>query len=525
MRRDGTIREQRGQFATVFCAVLLALSNPTPWSASRASADEVGTRGTAAVDSTMPWLPAPVEEIESPERLAEPPLRGVAAIRCNVSGGRATSARFVGTARARSLAVTAARIETRADGARQTILVSGFGERLRLGAGRVVVRDASVLLGEAVGLSRRLRRPLDPRPSAPAWESPQGATSPGVAGATLAIGSARGPNGGVAARSLWAIGGRGADDGMPLFAAGVGLRAQRWAAAVSVARRFRSVAARWRGRTSAVALEALLSREHGPSLLAAVTSEAAGSPVRFGARWRRRAGERRPVAAELTTEVVAGRAGVARLTWRPWSAGGSAFADDGAVELDARWRTPLAPGVARARVGRRGGEGTVAASVLNGGLGGAAALPERYVVIDLPLREDGGRLLSLLASRRERGTAEAIAIGTTVGARARLAWRGRGGVTAQVEAARTRGSRASGGVAAWSSALSPSGEETLTARGSGGVYVTASGWVRVGPVAVRAHARDGESERGGRPLVATVWVEWSGSANRNSAAGDAGSGG
>ena len=82
-----------------------------------------------------------------------------------------------------------------------------------------------------------------------------------------------------------------------------------------------------------------------------------------------------------------------------------------------------------------------------------------------------------------------------------------------------------GGGAAWSSALTPSGEEALASRGSSGVYATVSGWVRVGRVIVRLHAHDGESDRGGRPLAATVLMEWSGWATRNGAPGDAGSGG
>jgi hypothetical protein len=83
----------------------------------------------------------------------------------------------------------------------------------------------------------------------------------------------------------------------------------------------------------------------------------------------------------------------------------------------------------------------------------------------------------------------------------------------------------SGDAGAWSSTLAASGDETLAARASGGVYVTVSGWVRAGPVALRVHVRDGESERGGRPLAATIWVEWSGSAMRFRPTGDAGSGG
>jgi hypothetical protein len=242
--------------------------------------------------------------------------------------------------------------------------------------------------------------------------------------------------------------------------------------------------------------------------------------------WRRRSGERRPVAAEVTAEAGANRAATARITWRPWSASGSAFADDGAVELDARWLAPVAPGAARLRLGRRGGEGTAAARAAlgAGGSGSIASMPERYAVLEVPLAGEPGRLVSLLASRRERSAGAVRMVGTTVGARTRLVWRGRASMTAQVDAARTNGG-ASGDGGAWSSAIAPSGEETLAARGSSGVYFTVSGQVRVGPIVLRVHGRDGDGERGARPLAATIWMEWSGSKMRFEPTGDAGSGG
>lgn len=341
---------------------------------------------------------------------------------------------------------------------------------------------------------------------------------------------------------LWALGGRTSADGDRLLAAGFTRHAARWEAAVSLARcetaggagaaasadsastagrRFGSVAARWRGGGAAVSLEALFSPELGPALLASAGVADTRSPVRFETRWRRRAGERRPVASEFAAEIAAGGSGVARLTWRPWSA--IAFADDGALELDGRVRLAAWPAPARFRVGRRGGEGSPAATAVEGVA--ARAVPERYVVLDIPLAGERGRLVSLLASRRERGNAGARGTGTTAGVRARIGWRGRAGVTAQVEAARTRGSAASGNGAAWSSAPTASGEETLASRGSSGVYATVSGWVRVGRVVMRLHAQDGESDRGRRPLAATVFLEWSGSTIRNGAPGDAGSGG
>jgi len=528
MRRDGTIQERFASFRVGAEATLLALVCSAACVAS-AFAEGVGADSTAAAETTGIWLPPPVEEVESPERLTEPPLDGTLAIRADVSGGRVGTAQLAATARWRSFGATASRIEGRDGGSRQTVLLTGVGGRIRLGAGRVSVRETPVLLGEAAGFSRKLRRPLEPRSSAPTWEAPRAAASPGLDGATLALTTARGPSERAPAWSLWAAGGRGADDGEPLFAAGVAHGGARWGASAGVARRCGSGTARWRGRSSAVAFEALLSPERGPALLAAATAGTAASPLRIGARWRRRAGERRPVAAEFTAEFVATRTGLARVTWRPWSASGSTFADDGAVEVDARWRAPTAPAAARVRVGRRGGEATAAAIAFaragaSAGASVAAAVPERYVVLDLPVAGERGRLLSLLASRRERGGAGARAIGTTAGARARVAWGARAGVTAQVEAARIRG-RAAGGGAAWSSAPTPSGEETLTPRGSGGVYVTVSGWVRLGGVALRVHAQDGEGEQAGGPLRATIWMEWGGSAKRSSAPGEAAGGG
>lgn len=463
--------------------------------------------------------------MESPERLAGPALTGNAAIRGDVSGGRWIGYRWVARARTRPLVVTAARIESEGGGERRTILVTAFGERLRLGAGRVTIRDAPVLLGDAVGFSRQLRRPVHPRSSAPEWDAPQGVASPGIDGASIAVASTREWKG-RPTWAAWALGGRGAGDGEPLYGSGVAHRSRNWDAAASVARRFGSVSGAWLGRCGGIGLETLLSPEHGPAILASATVETEGSPLRFGAAWRRRAGERRPVAAEVTAEAGAKRAATARITWRPWSASGSAFADDGAVELDARWLAPVAPGAARLRLGRRGGEGTAAARAALGigANGSIASMPERYGFLELPLAGEPGRLVSLLASRRERSGGATRVVGTTVGARARLVWRGRASMTAQVDAARSNGGAPADG-GAWSSAIAPSGEETLAARGSSGVYVTVSGQVRVGPIVLRLHGRDGDGERGARPLAATIWMEWGGSTMRFEPTGDAGSGG
>ena len=528
MRRHGTIRARGRRVVAAAGTVALLLIGAANGSSAWARAEIADAESTATVESTGAWLPLPTEEIESPERLAEPALAGNAAIRGDVSGGRWNGLRFVARTRTRSLAVTAARIESRVGAARQTLLASAFGERLRLGAGRIAVRDAAVLLGEAVGFSRRLRRPLVPRSSAPEWEAPPGAGSAAFDGASIAVASARESRGRVA-WTVWALGGRDAHDGKRMVASGLAHRAARWEATASVARRLGSVTLGWLGAPGRAAFETLLSSEHGPAFLASATAEPAGSPLRFGATWRRRSGERRPVAAEIMAEAGARRAATARITWRPWSASGSAFADDGAVELDARWMAPGAPGAARLRLGRRGGEGTAATrAVLGiggiGASGSAASIPERYAVLDLPLAGEPGRLVSLLASRRERGGAATRAIGTTLGARTRIVWRGRASVTAQVDAARTHGAASGDGVA-WSSAIAPSGEEALAARGSSGVTVTVSGRLRAGPVVLRVHAQDGDGERGARPLAATIWMEWSGSAMRSRPTGDAGSGG
>jgi len=525
MRRHGTIRPLSRRFESIVGGIAFALMSVMLWPGPRACAQGADAESTAAVEVAPAWLPLPAEEIEAPERLSEPALAGNAAIRADVSGGRWNGSRFVARVRTRSLAAAAARIESRDGGARSTIAVSAFGEKARLGAGRLAIRDAAVLFGEAIGFSRRLRRPLTPRSSAPEWEAPQGAASPAIDGVAIGVASGR-ESRSRAAWTLWALGGRGGDDAEPLVAGGLAHRARQWEAAASVGRRYRSLAAAWLGNRGRVAFEALLTPAQGPAFLASATADTPAAPFRFGAAWRRRSGERRPVAAEFSAEAGTRHAATARITWRPWSASGSAFADDGAVELDARWRAPGAPGAARLRLGRRGGEGTAAARALLG-IGAnepVASMPERYAILDLPLAGESGRLVSLLASRRERSGAAARVIGTTVGARTRLSWRGRASVTAQVDAARTDGAESGHGVA-WSSAIAPSGEETLAERGSNGVTVTVSGQIRAGPIALRVHARDGDGERRARPLAATIWMEWSGSAKRFRPTGDAGSGG
>ena len=537
MRRDGTIRP-RGAFAPVVSGGILLLFLVTAPPTGSAAALDDGSR--AGAETTAVWLPAQAEEMESPERLAEPPLTGAAAVRGDFSDGRFQAARFTTTIRGTSASATAAWIGTRAGEKRQTAFVYGSSGRVRVAAGHIVVRDAPVLFGEASGLSRRLRRPLEPRTSAPEWDAPRGATGQGLDGASFGLSSSLASGSRTRSWDLWALGGRIPGDGNRLAAAGLARQAARWAVAASLAwretegvraspgdsashadRRFGSVAARWRGGASSLSVEALLSPEFGPTLLASAAVEDARSPIRFESRWRRRAGERKPIASELTAELAVGGAGVARLAWRPWSA--AAFADDGVLELDGRFRPAGWPGTVRMRVGRRGGEGSLASAAVEGEA--ARAVPERYVVFDVPLAGERGRLVSVLGSRRERGWASARAVGTSAGARARVAWRGRAGLTAQIEAARTHGTAASGTGAAWSSAPTPSGEEALTSRRTSGVYATVGGWVRLGTLVLRVHAQDGESDRGGRPLTATVLMEWSGSAIRNGAPGDAGSGG
>ncbi|HKQ18239.1 MAG TPA: hypothetical protein VJW75_00700, partial [Candidatus Eisenbacteria bacterium] len=360
----------------------------------------------AAAETTAVWLPGPAEEIETPERLTEPPLTGAAAMRGDFSDGRIQAARFISTVRGAAAAVTAAWIGARGDGARRTVLVSGLQDRVRIAAGRIVVRNAPVLFGEASGLSRRLRRPLEPRTRAPEWDAPRGPTSLGVDGASLGFSPVPALGGRTRSWDLWALSGRipAEGEGDRVAAAGVVRQSLRWAAAGSIAwrgRRFGSVAARWRGGPSSIWVEALVSPESGPSLLASAAAGDARSPLRFESRWRRRAGERKPIASELTAEMALGGASVARLAWRPWST--TAFADDGVLELDGRFRPRAWPGTMRIRVGRRGGEGSLAAAAVEGV--GARAVPERFVVFDLPVAGERGRLVSVLASRRERGLA------------------------------------------------------------------------------------------------------------------------
>jgi len=286
-----------------------------------------------------------------------------------------------------------------------------------------------------------------PRLEAPEFEPPRGPTSLVIRGAAASVEAA--------SIAGWGAVGRG-DAGEALAAGGLAVGHGGARLALAGGRgaggtRAASIAGRMGGDGGEIRAEALLSPTRGPAILAGASRRA--PPFEVSARWRRRSGEARPVAAELAVEGVSG--GVrTRFSWRPWSA--RATEDDGRAELETALRR-AGMGLLRVRVGARGG--------------GAA---ERYVIGDAVVARERGRSFTVIASRRESRRAE-----------------GRS-------------------APAWEAALAPSGEDALTARGRSGVVVAGRAWLKVGPLRLEGLLSDAKTSAGDSPPRGTLRLEWRG---------------
>ncbi|HYR68428.1 MAG TPA: hypothetical protein VER77_00975, partial [Candidatus Dormibacteraeota bacterium] len=110
--------------------------------------------------------------------------------------------------------------------------------------------------------------------------------------------------------------------------------------------------------------------------------------------------------------------------------------------------------------------------------------------------------LSLLATRRERETAEGVRLGTSLGGRVDLTWRRRGRLEVFVEAA-----RADRGGAAWGSGLFAGGSTALRSRTRSGVAASARGALRLGRWQLGGLVEGREDERGRQASAATIWIQ------------------
>ncbi len=363
-----------------------------------------------------------------------------------------------------------------------TIRLDAAGGQFQIAGGAVVARRAPVLLAEALNLTRPLRAPLSPRVTVGAFEAPRGATSLAVRGAGIRViaGSVTG----------WCLGGRGGTSarlvagGLALAREGISVGASCGARTAESNLRVVSVTGKFGPSSGWVSGEVLASPSRGPAFLCETACRS--GPVKAAARWRRRSGEERPVAGELVVEAGTHRphpTAITRLTWSAWS--GVATSDDGRLELETALRRRPGPGSARVRVGGR-------------------PAGERYVLADLEIARERGRSFSLIASRRERRRAGALFAGSTCGGR--LDWKSaRAGATLILQATRVS---AGDGATSWATAIAPSGEEALVARGRAGVVVTGRGFFRAGPLQVEALLSDAGSSDTDPPVRGTLRVEW-----------------
>jgi hypothetical protein len=449
----------------------------------------------ARADSVSVWLPAAREELESAERLDEPPDdardRGAVLARVGRSASGAWEARRftaswrTGTTNAGPATRELSASVLGADGRLRPTLTLAAGAA-RLAAGRLAGERAPWLLARRLGLARSYARVPEAR------AAPLRAAAPVGASAEAADGVAAEWEG----RRLhpWALAGRGAPDGSPLAAAGLTARARRGDGAVaagwSAARPFLSLAAEWRGEWAVTSVEALLARG-GPAVLATVTSRRSG--MEWWCRYRYQPGEARPAAGE-TGVAARGRRGGARLTWRAWTP--ASRTDNGALELEGT--AALGAGrVLRARVGERAGTAqTGAASWAAGGMS-----HERYALLDVTLARAGSRSLAFLASAR-RGPGPGRT-GRLLGARLRAGAEGSSRLTLLVQASRT-----DAGAAALGAELTASGQSTLAERSRSGVALAARGVARRGPLELGGVWEREEGAGGARPRSASVWVRW-----------------
>jgi hypothetical protein len=449
----------------------------------------------AAADSMPPsapsvWLPAQESDLDAPDRLEErDPVHGFG-IRADRREGRWLP---------RHLWVDGAFGSPRSARLEWLFREGGPGwgtARIRpvrgvvIAGGAVVSRHPPSLLGEALGLARPLRAPRSPALGAPAFEAPRGPSSAPLRGAAVAAS--------LGGSTLWGLAGRDGE-GAAIRACGLSVRigalaASMAAGAIARERRVVSLAAGSAGRDERIAAEVLLSPGRGSELLGEAIRFA--GPLRVDARWRRRLGEARPVAGEVTAEWGS-RALRTRVSLRPWSVRGTG--DDGRIELEGSFRG-WRGGPVKVRLGARGGPEPPAPD---------ATRSERYVVADVGIARERGRSFSLLVSGRETRRAGEDALATAIGGRLELSVRGRAGATLVMQARRSVPGNGSGGApAAWTSALAPSGAETIAARAGAGLAASGRAWVRLGGFRLEGLFSDAAAAEGDGSSAGSLRIEW-----------------
>jgi hypothetical protein len=442
--------------------------------------------GSDSTDSVT-WIPASSEDLESPDRLEDrAALRGAGFVASIRDGGWDPSRAWAhADLPIRSSAAEAAWLSRTDDRSWSTLRVTLAGEGVQAIGGAFVARRMPVLFGEGLGLVRPLRAPLSPSNAPSGFEAPLGPSSLAVSGAGARVATGR--------FESWCLAGRDATGGS-LAAGGLAVSQPGWSVGASGGRRpslgVISVAGKRGDPGGSIAGEWLASPSRGPAFL--LEAARRSGPLLASARWRRRPGEERPVAGEVTVEAAPARSrgGTrARVTWSSWSS--HAASDDGRLELEvAVRRAHPRPGSTRIRIGGRPGG-------------------ERYVLADIEIARERDRSFTLIATRREKRRAEGASASSTWGGRLDWSARGRAGATLFVQAIRAS---AAGGVTSWATALAPSGEEALVARGRAGVVVTGRAWLRAGPLRMEALLSDAGPNSGAGdgdpPMRGTLRVEW-----------------
>lgn len=453
------------------------------------AAETLGASNSTS-ESGIFWLPLPVEEIETPERLD---VRADAAIGFSVRA----SARD-GVAAIRQIAVAREGGSVRAECSlvgesafprAGTVAVRTRDGNLGLVAGRVGMNAAGALFSEAIGFSKRAGRVPVARANLPALEAPAAASSPAIEG----IGLRRAHSFGSAQPGIWLAAGRRVEDFAPLGALGISVAFKRGSCAAALGSLGGLPVLGFAGaveeNAASFACELVVARE---SVAALVAAESAPGPLRLRGRWRYRSLDARPVACELSAE---GGTRAARARVRMGGGASGAFGVTGRVEIEGRLSRGSA-GALTFRLGRSDATGFSSAA-------GFTARRERYEVLEATLPRVGNRTLSLLATRRTREIDGRARAGSSLGGRLGIMWCRRGRLEIVVEAARTD----AGGGAAWGSGLYTGGSTALRTRSQSGLAASARGLVRLGPWGIGGLIEGREDTSGRRATVATIWIQ------------------
>jgi hypothetical protein len=446
------------------------------------------------------WLPLPVEEIESPERLDEEDSATTSwLIRAKIRDGALALHRAEGSLGWRGfdlgLSVGGPVPELRTS----TLLARWERPGLDLTGGRVAARASGSLFAEAIGLTNRAGRVPVAHAELPTLEAPAGVSSPQVEGGAFRLVSPWGSGAGSGARSflpaLWGLAGCGTEDGAQIAAAGLVATAPSGSARFGVSVGSRdgvtaiAAAAERTGGGMALAAEGAVRRGSGAALL---SLEASRSALRLSGRWRYRSTDTRPVSSELTA-ATGTRHASARIRMSGTPSGSYGAAER--VELESRYASRDGPSLAL-RMGRVSTSGFSE-------LSGARLRRERYAVLDATIARVEGRTLSLVASRRARQTDQGDRVGSTLGGRLELALRRRARLMVLVEAVRAD----LAGGAAWGTGLYAGGSTALRTRTRSGVFSSARGSLRIGRWEIGGVFENREDERGRNVAAAMVSLE------------------